>query len=313
MTRRLGIVLAATALAAASVGLATPLGADEGGPSAQALIATLTGGGPGSGSQWFVVDSSTLACASSIASTGGLGVNDATLDPSGLDQSDAYDGAFLGYVNGIQFPGSPNSTDGSTFVQGGPALVGGVTVTVRFTVIPGSHAGLREVVTFTNPGVTTANVTWTQAYNLGSDASTRVLATGSGDTTLSTTDSYSVTSDGNTSGGGDPVNTLVYFGNGNVLHPTFGGTCANTFNGNDSLALDYALSIPAGGTVRLMFFGVLSDSTNPAVATAEAPVLPAITAGSPLLAGLTAAELASIKNWNFPMTVAVVATPMLTG
>jgi hypothetical protein len=300
MRRELAFLTALSVALAAVVLVATVGSAEDGSPSAQSVIPNLTGGG---GSTWAFNDTNSAACGLVGA---GLNVVDAVRPSTAFD---AYDGAFYGYVDGTVVPGPPAST-GATFVEAGPVTMSGVQVNVRYDAIPGSAAVLREVVTFTNPDATNVNLTWTQYYNVGSDSQTTLLATGDGDTTLEAADSYSVSWDGVVSPGNDPVNTLVEFGDGPVLHPTFNAGCPNTFAGSDRLALDYAVTVPAGGTVRLMFFGVLDENadTPRAAAVAAAPSYPAMTASSPLLAGLTAEQLATILNWNFPLPQAVAPT-----
>ena len=182
--------------------------------------------------------------------------------------SDAYDG-------GHDLSAFPNITTGSAEDNGreiviGPATVSGVEV-VRKIFVPQDQAYARFLEIVTNPGASTVNFTVSIDTNLGSDSSTVLVETSSGDATFTTADDWIVTDDAD--GTGDPTVLHVIAGPGGQRPTDVGG-------GNfDSVYFEYNLTLAPGETQIVMQFG--AQNTNRADA----------------LAGMTGAERAQVVNF----------------
>jgi hypothetical protein len=98
---------------------------------------------------------------------------------------------------------------------------------------------------------------------------------------------------------GDPVNTHVLAGPGDVLAAPASiarTTCASGLT--DGIVPDFALTVPPGESRSLLFFNDLHATNAEGIAAAATyDVNPA--AGGGLLAGLSNAALVGIVNWNF--------------
>lgn len=185
-------------------------------------------------------------------------------DASGPFGSDAFDGAGFISVNGLYYTNPDGDYDltGNT-ITSDPAVVSGMTVSVQYTALTSSQT-LRSLVTLTNSGSTTlSGVSISYTSNWGSDSSTIIQATSSGDTTYGTDDVWSITSDFSDS---DPVNITAY-GNANLDAIT--GT-VHSAAGTEGLGLTYNLDFAPGQTRHLLFFHDIIDTTPNAIAEAEA-------------------------------------------
>jgi hypothetical protein len=155
---------------------------------------------------------------------------------------------------------------------------------------------VRAVYSYTNPSASAITVTVGWSHNLGSDLTTQIVATSSGDTTLDASDRWVITSDGNPAG--DPVLSFVRYGPGATALPTLTAT-PGSGSPHDLFADHYSLTVPAGQTRRLMFFGQLSQTASAAEASAVTFNSNATLVSSGLLNGLTAQQESEIVNWNF--------------
>lgn len=135
-------------------------------------------------------------------------LDDAT-GPTGA--GDAYDVGWQIHVDGVAFAAPGNSAElTGTTLTAGPVAMSGLEVTVQHYYST-SSAVARILVLLRNPGAAPVAANVQVPVNFGSDSGTVIRATSSGDTTVTTTDRWVVSSDG---GPSDPVNTSVMYGPG---------------------------------------------------------------------------------------------------
>ena len=241
----------------------------------------------------------------SCGSGSGFVLEDAN-SPDG--NSDAYDTAWAIFVNGSGFaaPGGNYDLTGTT-ATAGPSTMSGLQVTVQHYFTTGSAVD-RILVTLRNPGLVAIPATVQVPINFGSDSSTFIRGTSSGDLVVTTGDRWVVSSENNVAEGGDPVNTTVFYGPGSPAVTPSSYTQAVCYDsGTQGLGATFNLTIPAGGTRSLMFFAglggvtvndnlVASAQSAAALFNSNATLLPG------WLTGLTTAQKAQIANWSFPST-----------
>lgn len=282
----------------AALGAAVVLLPKEAGAAPANLPLTIHAGG----ANWYMVNNT-----SGNTSGSGLGLSEASLvgPPT---RSDAYDGAFVMSVDGTLFQNPTGSVDlTGTTVTSGTVVMSGLTVSEQFYFDTAS-ATVRAVYSYANPSASAITVTVGWSQNLGSDSATQIVTTSSGDTTLDAADRWVITEPNPSSGQGDPVLTFVRYGPGATALPTLTaipgpGSPADRFDDH------YSLTVPAGATRRLMFFGQLSQSTSAAQTAAAAFNSNATLASTGLLTGLTTQQESEIVNWSFGST----ATTPVTG
>jgi len=175
--------------------------------------------------------------------------------------TDAYDGAYYLEVNGttLSTTTGTTSTDGRTVTIAATTL-GAVSVQ-RFIYVPasgGDYARFLDVVS--NPGSTAAAARIVVRGNLGSDSSTVLYATSSGDAALTTGDTWFGTDD--TDGTLDPSLAHVFQG----TSPRVGATAATLTS--DNFSWEFSTSIPPGARVAVLTFAI--QKNNRADAEAEA-------------------------------------------
>ena len=233
----------------------------------------------------------------SCGSGSGFGINDAT-GPTGA--GDAYDDAYLVFVNGVQFdPGVTVDLTGTTLTAG-PVLMSGLNVTVQY-YFDAQAAVARIMVFLNNPTASPINATVDIPVNLGSDSGTIVQMTSSGDTAFTTADRWIVTSDSNTTPS-DAVNTTVLFGPGGLAPSAVTQTvldCAAT----NGVGATYDISVPAGQTRSLLLFAGLGDITGNGNTNAGAIASAALfdssnTLPPGALTGLSGSQISSVVNWQ---------------
>jgi uncharacterized repeat protein (TIGR01451 family) len=257
----------------------------------------------GDGALWyFTVDSG--------ASGTALSVGDADLDVdedpnTNNAKGDAYDEGMVLAVGGTEF--SPTSATAASPEAVGTGAVGGLNTRVEYRPMQGS-ATIRTLFTLTNPGSEAVTTTASLLTNVGSDSSTGVRGTSSGDTTFTVEDRWIVTSD-NATTPSDPVNTHVLYGPGSPrVKPSSVDQTVFDSATTHGVQADFPITVPAGGTVSLLFFNDLSATNDAALTNAgrfDANPAPA----NELVADLSDAELASIVNWSLaPVTLAKAAT-----
>src|SRR5207249_4618932 len=100
-------------------------------------------------------------------------------------------------------------TQNGQTVKFAPEIISGQTAQMQY-YIASSSATARTLLTLTNPTASPITVPVAWASNLGSDNTTTIQGTSSGDTAFTTADRWIVTDDSTT--GGDPAVTSVLFG-----------------------------------------------------------------------------------------------------
>ncbi|MGH7339642.1 MAG: hypothetical protein ACREKH_04060, partial [Candidatus Rokuibacteriota bacterium] len=173
----------------------------------------------------------------------------------------------------------------------------GLDVTVEYFAVQTAPT-LRTLTSFANSSGAAITVEVKLATNVGSDDKTGIRATSDGDLVVTAADRWVVSSDdANTPG--DPVNTQVLAGPGDLLAaPASVGTTVCETGGTEGIIADFALTVPPGESRSLLFFNDL-HATN-AEGTAAATTYDGNPAtGSSLLTGLSNAALVQIVNWNF--------------
>jgi hypothetical protein len=262
--------------------------------------ARLMGGGPGSGTLWFVWNFG--GNANGAASGGvcdeapGLTVRDGTLDPTGTPKEDSLDSLTL-FVDDAQFVAPLAPTITSQSYAAGPVRLSGLDVTVEYFAVQTAPT-LRTLTSFTNSSGAAITVDVKLATNVGSDDTTGIRATSDGDLVLTVADRWVVSSDdANTPG--DPVNTHVLAGPGDLVAALASvGTSVCDTGGTEGIVADFALTVPPGESRSLLFFNDLHATNAEGTATATTYDTNPATGGS-LLTGLSNAALLQIVNWNF--------------
>ena len=199
------------------------------------------------GNQWNV---SSSECAT------GLNIADA----QNTTDSDAYDGGFFIFINGTTFQAPGNTVDRTgTVVTSPTAAMSGLNVRMQHKFMTGSQV-VRVLVHLSNPTGGAIAVPVRMETNFGSDGSTQVQATSSGDLLVGTTDNWMVSSEG--APATDPVLTTVWGMAGAALQPT-SVTPSTSFNcaGTQGVSVTHSLTVPAGQTRSLMYFGGLGGIT----------------------------------------------------
>jgi hypothetical protein len=219
----------------------------------------------------------------------GLTIQDANT-PGG--DGDAFDNAWQAWVGGSVFvpPGTVDLT--GTTLTAGPVAMSGLNVTVQYWFDTASGVG-RIFVSLQNPTGAPISTTVQIPVNFGSDSSTVWEATSSGDTTMTTADTWAVTSDG-----GGEIKTTVVPGTTSVTTTVF--NCAGT----EGIGSTYNVTVPAGETRSIMMFAGLgaTTSTTDSVpgAIAAAPLFDTLDSvvAQGWTSGLTAQQLAEVVNWG---------------
>ena len=129
----------------------------------------------------------------------------------------------------------------------------------------GDFARYLEVLT--NPGSRDVTTTVSITGNLGSDSSTFISSTSSGDTILTTSDTWFATDDVDSSG--DPSLAHVFQGSSAMLAPT------TVSLSSDNIDYSWNVTVPAGGQVAFLHFAVQkpneADSWTEAMRLVETP------------------------------------------
>lgn len=251
---------------------------------------------------WYATNTGPAAPFSGFyGGTAGFNLSDAT-GPTGA--GDAYDGAWQIFVNGASFatPGGGADLTGTTLTAG-PVAMSGLEVTVQHYYST-SSAVARILVSLRNPGAAAVAASVQVPVNFGSDGGTVIRATSSGDTVVTTSDRWVVSSDG---GPSDPVNTSVMYGPGSprVTPSSYTQTVFNAA-GAEGLGASFNLNVPAGATQSLLFFAGLGGVTVNDNAIASAQAAAALFNANPTLhADWTSGVIKSqVVNWSFFTTCA---------
>ncbi|MFO0683646.1 MAG: hypothetical protein U0234_16425 [Sandaracinus sp.] len=203
----------------------------------------------------------------------------------------AYDFAYRLRIGASEYALVPASR--ATRSAGGrqidlPALAVGTSglLAERHVYVPSTGASwARYVDVIVNPTSAPITASVTIVSDLGSNDATRLVASSSGDASVSTTDTWLVTDDAE--GVGAPALAHVFAGAGAPTPPVFVGLAA------DQLAYVFDVTVPARGRVALMHFAV--QATSEAEAEADARALAVL----PLAARAYADAWArAILNWD---------------
>ena len=201
--------------------------------------------------------------------------------------SDAYDGGHYLYINGTRYTGtSPILTRLSGRELTLPVRTMGVFTVSRKIYSPDDYY-VRYLDLIENTSGTEQTVTVRVSGNLGSDSSTRIIATSNGDNSFTTSDDYLLTDDSSVSSG-DPAVGLLFAGTDSELRPS-----AVSLYSYDDYYVDYQLTIPAGERQILMSYAVQNYNRNSALAKLQelhSPDFPVV--------GLTTREVTEIVNFK---------------
>lgn len=162
--------------------------------------------------------------------------------------SDSYDGCYYLSINGIQYRvgGGAATIDGRTVRMPTVTVTGSLDVS-RTAYVPETGGDfVRYYDTITNTGDAAAVVAVRYHGNLGSDGSTTVWGSSSGDTTVSPADYWYGTDD--TDGSGDPSLAHVFHGEGGSISPA-----TQTLTG-DNLSTEFEVAVGPGETVAFLAF-----------------------------------------------------------
>lgn len=259
------------------------------------------GGGPSIitalGSEWNI---STTGGTDGGAFTGscdgspGLTINDAR---SADGDGDMYDNAWGIWVDGSPFAPAAINVNGNQ-VTAGPESLSGLDVSMEYLFSDVIEAG-RTLVTFTNPTGSPITVSVEVPANFGSDSSTTIVTTSSGDTGFTTADGWVITWDTSSE-----INTSVFQGPNASVTPSSVTETVYSCSSVDGLGATFDLTIPAGGTQALMFFMGIAEidgtgSTDTANAEANAQQFSDFgTIDTSLTGDLTQQQLDQIVNWT---------------
>ncbi|MGH7886025.1 MAG: IPTL-CTERM sorting domain-containing protein [Thermodesulfobacteriota bacterium] len=264
------------------------------------------------GTLWTDFDDNGLSDGSPL-DTGVSCVNDTGYSLSDAESadgdSDAYDQAFIAAVAGKFLSGGNNEQliqeqSGEKFSSGiiNVDAFSGLDITYQL-YFPDDIQCARLLLTLENTTDGTIMSSVQIANNFGSDSSTVVEETSSGDTVFNTSDLWVVTSDG---GPSDPVNTTILFGPGSPLvTPSLVTLNVCDDSATDGAGVSYDISVPPFSTQSLMLIGCLGGITGTgntvsgAIAGAQMFNLNTVFDDNPtLICDLTQSELDSIINFD---------------
>ncbi len=200
-----------------------------------------------------------------------------------------------------------------------PVTVSGINVT-RSLFTPAGTNYMRYIDTFTNTSNSALNLLVAWGGDLGSDSSTTVAATASGDLTIGTNDTWALTieNDGGLFNPAGPANDppVGYVVGNNSILSSIGDYDSNPFvnswpgNGNDDLAFVYNLSLQAGQSTSLAYFlyrgleenitGPLGQQPTTGQEIALAQTVLANLAQNPNFSDLTPQQRGMIANFTTP-------------
>jgi len=239
------------------------------------------------------------------AGNSGTSVSDAFIISTG--QEDAYDGAYEIALDDSAFTYAPALSDTD--------LVHNVFTTTTQTIhglvvskeyyFPTNLPIMRLKVKIENNTSATKSVRLNIASDMGSDSGTQLDSSSTAGATLVNADRWMITSDGAsaTTPSGDPVNTWVRFGPGNIQSPVYFDTKPEA--GEEKYIDSMRVTIPANSFIYVIQFNRI-DST---IATAKANAglfdnLQTMIADS-LFRGI--GDYSKVVNWDFTVPAPTVA------
>jgi hypothetical protein len=235
-----------------------------------------------------------------VAKHGFTPAEDGSWDDGITPKSDAFDGGLYIVVDGKTFDDNDgNGTKKGQTMKVGPTTMSRLNIRRTERALQTSPT-LRSLVTLQNPtnDVISLPVIWDSA--VGSDDSEATRASSDGDTFLTKTDRWFVSSDDPTSPS-DPTVTMALYGKGPLAEKVAKVIWAPEDDppdppGEGCISLKYSLKIPAKSTRYLMFFTEMNDTNENAIASAAK--FNSVKAGNDLLVGLSDAVMGKILNWN---------------
>jgi MYXO-CTERM domain-containing protein len=208
---------------------------------------------------------------------------------------DAYDSYGAGacyslFINTVRYTtgGAAGTvdTDGRHVTLATRPMGTGLSVARQVYVPATGSSYIRYLDTIENTGTTTQTVTVGYYCDLGSDSSTTVWGTASGDAVVDTTDGWIGTDDMDTSG--DPSLGHAFFGEGHAL------TVVSQAVTSGILRVDYSVSIPAGQTAAFVIFG-FQNASQSVIRTELTAIVDDITAATTDIDG---GALGDVVNWG---------------
>jgi hypothetical protein len=175
--------------------------------------------------------------------------------------SDAYDGCYYLDVAGMRYAAAtPGTTSlGGRQVELPPTRIGTLDVS-RLIYVPEANGWARYVDVVSNPGATDVMTTVEISGNLGSDGSTVLVATSSGDASFTPLDRWFTTDD--TDASGDPSLGHVVQGTSPLVAPRTASLSG------DNLEWIFDVTVPASGRIAIVTFAI--QASNRAAARTEA-------------------------------------------
>ena len=308
--RRLPVIAGLGALAVLSAGL-TPAAVAEPVPSSTEV--TLRSGTT-LVSDWYINNDHWAQypglddCVNDYGYDDGLAIRDAVYDVDGDYRTDPFDTGLAFYVGkhrlvaGETWDVATDTGGINRAVTASGIAAGDLTATVEYRTMSDQQV-LRSTVWLTNPGSEPVTTQLGVGNNLGSDWRTAIVGTRSGDTKLTDTDRWLITTDGDEDDYADPVLTHVLAGPGVLAAaPTetkLGITEPESecFE-EDDLRHVYPVTVQPGATVGVLLLTEMSGTGADALAAAARfNTTPGAT--DALLAGFSEQQRAAIFNWNF--------------
>ena len=264
--------------------------ASAGGPVNFASPYTTNGGGT---STWTVDDLTNSECYQTLTPIGYTPALDATVN----GMNDAYDGGAIVYLSGKPYvDGDATGDYTDDTLSTGPSLVAHLTVSRkdRFDQL---QPMLRSVVKVTNKGHKERKVQLGYVSNLGSDSTTTIPSTSSGDGVFEPEDRWIVTGDSSTGTGNldDPSILHALWGKGAPIK----GKYVYAEPGQDCVFVTFVFRLQGRSTASLMFFEYLDPTDEGAIDFGNDALGEVIPKNSRLVSGITPKARAQIVNWKF--------------
>jgi hypothetical protein len=255
------------------------------------------------GDATFTYDDGDYACVDGTSSSDGGAQPFAVEDGANAGGGDALDGAMAVYVENSPFV----DRDGQGDLTGqrlkvGPDKAGGLRVSQVHTALAGSQT-LRALIKLKNTKKKTVKRRVLLSTEWGSDASTHVLDTSSGDRRFTKKDRWGVTSDsvGADDPGDPPVITVTHGKGQRALGPAlqigpFAADDDETIDGTDCANAFFDVRLKKRSTAYLLFFLELGDDNADALSNASKYNQRKLSAD--LKAGLSKGTQKKILNWD---------------
>jgi hypothetical protein len=205
-------------------------------------------------------------------------------------EADHSVGGYNALGGAVVAPSSPQPGQAVT-VTGQPQTLQGLTVTGQI-YFPAGKAVARSTLILHNPTAVAITVQVANYNNLGSDSNTTIVKTSSGDAVFDPGVDNWVVSYQNTGGVAisDPIITLAGMQQ---------AVAAGYANGDDNPYQVFNVTVPPGGTKRVMTLVQLSATRQAAIASAPTFNDMASMRNAGYLADMGPAELQSIANWTY--------------